>query len=139
MRHALLAHLCFLVVLLPSAAAGQSFTAFKSGEETTGMTKQCTYKFGETEYSKTVGAAELCPLSIKVAMVPAPSTQPAVAAPSTPARPAPPRQAPTLTVFKKSERTTGMSKQCTYAFGTTEYTRTIGAVELCPLSIKVTP
>jgi hypothetical protein len=39
--------------------------------------------------------------------------------------------------FLVREYTTGMTKQCIYAFGTTEYTRTIRSYELCALSIQV--
>ena len=41
-------------------------TAFKTGERVTGQTKQCYYKFGNSEYTKTIKAYELCPLSIEV-------------------------------------------------------------------------
>ena len=45
--------------------------------------------------------------------------------------------AQTGTVFKTGERTTGMTKQCFYDYIGNGYTRTIGAIELCPLSIQV--
>lgn len=41
-------------------------TAFKTGEKTTGMTKQCFYQALGNEYTRTVSSVELCPLSIKV-------------------------------------------------------------------------
>jgi hypothetical protein len=40
--------------------------AFKTGEKLTGTTKQCYYKYLGSEYTKTIKAHELCPLSIQV-------------------------------------------------------------------------
>lgn len=41
-------------------------TAFKSGEQQTGQTKQCFYNFAGNTYTITVKSYELCPLSINV-------------------------------------------------------------------------
>ena len=41
-------------------------TAFKTGERTTGMTKQCFYDALGSAYTETVSSVSLCPLSIKV-------------------------------------------------------------------------
>ena len=41
-------------------------TAFKTGERTTGMTKQCYYDALGSEYTRTIKSVELCPLTIKV-------------------------------------------------------------------------
>lgn len=41
-------------------------TAFKTGEEITGNTKQCYYAFAGKRYTKTVASFELCPLSVEV-------------------------------------------------------------------------
>ena len=41
-------------------------TAFKTGEEVTGNTKQCYYAFAGKRYTKTVASFELCPLNIEV-------------------------------------------------------------------------
>ena len=47
-----------------STGSGRSdATCFKTGEETTGMTKQCIYSCGGTRKVETVGAAKLCPLT----------------------------------------------------------------------------
>lgn len=45
--------------------------------------------------------------------------------------------AQSLTAFKTGERATGMTKQCFYNGLGSTYTRTVSAVELCPLSIQV--
>jgi hypothetical protein len=111
--------------------AAQATTAFKTGEQTTGMTKQCFYKALGNEYTRTVRSVELCPLSIRVASTPRPSSQPAASAP--------PRSTATITAFKRGERKTGMTKQCFYDGLGSTYTRTIGSTELCPLSIQVRP
>lgn len=113
------------VAFSPKGASAQGVTAFKSGEETTGMTKQCYYKFGATKYTRTIQAVQLCPLSIQVSS-------------TTPSSPDSARKSrPGITAFKTGEETTGMTKQCYYKFGATKYTRTIQAVQLCPLSIQV--
>lgn len=140
-RQACYAIVFALVAVLPCSAHAQSITAFKASESTTGLTKQCVYKFGTTAYTKTIGAVEFCPLSLEVALTPpAPGIAPGRSVIVPPVAPAAINtQQPYLLVFKKGERTTGLTKQCTYSFGETEYSRTIGAVELCPLSIKVAP
>lgn len=109
-------------------AAQTVVTAFKTGERTTGMTKQCFYDALGNEYTRTIQSVQLCPLSIQVPAPPRPSPN------SPPPRPSGPR---VITAFKKGERTTGMTKQCYYDGLGSLYTRTIGAVELCPLSIQV--
>ena len=53
-----------LVLASPGEASAQ--TAFKTGERTTGMTKQCIYRAPGGEYTRTVSVTELCPLSIQV-------------------------------------------------------------------------
>ena len=44
----------------------QTITAYKTGERTTGQTKQCYYDGLGSEYTRTVSSVELCPLSIQV-------------------------------------------------------------------------
>jgi hypothetical protein len=46
--------------------APSTITAFKTGERTTGMTKQCFYNGLGSTYTETVRSVDLCPLSIKV-------------------------------------------------------------------------
>ncbi len=46
--------------------APRYITAFKSGEERTGQTKQCFYSGLGKRYTRTVESYQLCPLSIKV-------------------------------------------------------------------------
>ena len=41
-------------------------TAMKSGEETTGNTKQCYYTYMGNTYSKTIPSYQVCPMSIQI-------------------------------------------------------------------------
>jgi len=109
--------------------AAQTVTAFKTGEVTTGMTKQCFYDALGNAYTRTIGSIELCPLNIQVR---APSYAPPVS-PPTPESPDP----RTVMAFKTGENTTGMTKQCFYDALGSEYTYTIRSTELCPLSLRV--
>jgi hypothetical protein len=129
-----------LLVLVFGAGAlrAQTVTALKTGEVTTGMTKQCYYEYAGTRYTQTFRSIDLCPLSIRV------RTTPATAPVSTPParlerdtqRVAPQRA--TVTAFKTGEQSTGLTKQCYYTFGSNQYTKTVQSTELCPLSIRVT-
>ena len=56
----------FLALVPVSASGLVAQTAFKTGERTTGMTKQCFYDALGSAYTRTIGAVELCPLSIQV-------------------------------------------------------------------------
>jgi hypothetical protein len=88
-----------LVTELP----GQTITAYKTGERTTGQTKQCYYDGLGSEYTRTISSIALCPLSIQVTTrnpVPAPTPAPS------------PRS--TITAYKTGEETTGGTKQCYY-------------------------
>ena len=49
-----------------ATVSGQTVTAFKTGERTTGMTKQCFYDALGSEYTRTVKSYAICPISIKV-------------------------------------------------------------------------
>ena len=55
-----------LAALGSTAVSAHTVTAFKTGERTTGMTKQCFYDALGSAYTRTIGAVELCPLSIQV-------------------------------------------------------------------------
>ena len=99
-------------------------TAFKTGERTTGKTKQCYYESLGNQHTQTIVAIGLCPLSIPVrsATTPTPALQPMM-----------------TTAYKTGERTAGLIKQCFYNGISSENTRTIKSVGLCPLSIWVRP
>ena len=101
----------------------QNITAFKTGERTTGLTKQCYYEALGNQYTRTLRSIDICPLSVQVQAAPKPKPEP---------------EKRTVTAYKTGERTTGMTKQCYYNALGNEYTRTIQAIELCPLSIRVT-
>ena len=124
MPRAFLFVLC-IALAAPALASAQSVTAFKSGEQKTGTTKQCYYRFGSNTYTETVEGYELCPLSIEVRTAPKPPAMPALPSGGT------------VTAFKTGEQKTGTTKQCYYRFGGSSYTKTVEAYELCPLSIEV--
>lgn len=122
------------VFMLCAAAPlpAQSTTAYKTGERTTGMTKQCYYDALGSEYARTVQSIELCPLTITVrtgASVPKPE----------PSRDHKPEPAPRarLTAYRTGEETTGATKQCYYEGVGSRYTRTVQSYQLCPLSITI--
>ena len=109
-------------------AAQQTLTGFKTGEVTTGMTKQCFYDALGNVYTRTMGSIAICPLNIQV--------RPLYA--RAPVSPTPERPEPrTVTAFKTGEHTTGMTKQCFYDALGSAYTHTIGAIEICPLNLQV--
>ena len=130
--YASLATLILIAVAAPATA--QTVTAFKTGEQTTGMTKQCFYSALGNTHTRTVSSVALCPLSIQAPMNPAVRAAPAVRpAPVRPTTPAP----TTTTGFKTGEQTTGMTKQCFYnALGNT-HILTVSSVTLCPLNVQV--
>lgn len=125
-----------LVAFAPAVLPAQTVTAFKTGEATTGMTKQCYYDALGSAYTKTYSSVTLCPLTIQVASPGATTRVPAAPSPAAPPVPAPsPRS--TVTGFLKGEKTTGMTKQCYYDALGSEYTKTYSSVTLCPLTIQV--
>ena len=103
-------------------------TAFKTGEQTTGQTKQCYYEALGNRYTRTINSIRLCPLSIRVSTSPAPTR---------PTQPTPPPSPSYVTAFKTGERTTGQTKQCFYEALGSEYTTTVSSIRLCPMSIRV--
>ena len=128
MRNAFAAAVVGLLVTAPALSA-QTITAYKTGERTTGQTKQCYYDGLGSEYTKTVSSIDLCPLSIQVSTRSEPKPSPA---PS----PAPaPRS--TITAYKTGEETTGSTKQCYYEGLGSRYTKTLQSYQLCPLSITI--
>ena len=50
----------------PESPDPRTVMAFKTGENTTGMTKQCSYNALGSEYTYTIRSTELCPLSLRV-------------------------------------------------------------------------
>ena len=54
-----------LITFLLFTSTAFAATAFKVGEEVTGLTKQCYYEFAGSRYTITVKSHQLCPLSIK--------------------------------------------------------------------------
>jgi hypothetical protein len=125
MRHALAVALTAMLVVAAELPA-QTITAYKTGERTTGQTKQCYYDGLGSEYTRTVSSIALCPLSIQVTTRnPAPTPTPAPA----------PRS--TMTAYKTGEEITGSTKQCFYDGLGNRYTKTVQSYQLCPLSITV--
>lgn len=53
-------------ILLATSGTALAAKAYKTGERTTGQTKQCYYEFAGNQYTITVKAHQLCPLSIDV-------------------------------------------------------------------------
>lgn len=130
-----------MLILVPLIALGQTVTAFKTGEQTTGMTKQCFYQSMGNSYVKTISSVALCPLSIQVGLPGSDSNPyqppPAQQQQQLNAYPQQQRVVSTVIAFKIGERRTGMTKQCFYDALGNEYVKTISSVALCPLSIKV--
>ena len=54
------------LIALTTSVTAFAGTAYFKYERTTGMTKQCVYEYLGNEYTKTIRATELCPLSIQV-------------------------------------------------------------------------
>jgi len=113
-------------LLAPSQANAQTITAYKTGEVSSGMTKQCIYDGLGSTYTRTISSVALCPLSIQVSR-PSPTTDNQIRPPS----------GGSITAYKSGEVVTGMTKQCIYDGLGNTYTRTISSVALCPLTIQV--
>jgi hypothetical protein len=60
----------FLVVGFAAPTAAQTLAVFKSGEQTTGMTKQCFYGALGGVYTRTVSVGTLCPGTLRVSTLP---------------------------------------------------------------------
>ncbi len=113
-------------LLAPSQANAQSITAYRTGEVSSGMTKQCIYDGLGSTYTRTISSVALCPLSIQVSR-PSPASDNQMRQPS----------GGSITAYKSGEAVTGMTKQCMYDGLGNTYTRTISSVALCPLTIQV--
>ena len=119
----LISVLILMLFLSLDAVAG---LAFKTGENSSGMTKTCFYNYLGSAYTKTVSSIELCPLSIEVG---SPSGGFGSAFETTTPSGG--------TAFKTGENTTGMTKICFYNYLGSTYTKTVSSIQLCPLSITV--
>ena len=114
------------VILTPALANGQTTSAIKTGERTTGSTKQCYYQAAGREYTETVASYQVCPATLQVrSPIPPPPPTPAPSSPSG------------GTAFKTGERQTGSTKECSYEFAGKSYAKTVESYQLCPLSIRV--
>jgi len=63
----------FLTLAASHSLAAQSMMAFKTGEETTGTTKQCLYDALGSAYTRTISSIDLCPLTVQVPASPKPN------------------------------------------------------------------
>lgn len=113
-------------LLAPSQVNAQTITAYKTGEVSSGMTKQCIYDGLGSTYMRTISSVALCPLSIQVSR-PSPATDNQMRPPS----------GGSITAYKSGEVVTSMTKQCIYDGLGNTYTRTISSVALCPLTIQI--
>jgi hypothetical protein len=121
-----LASIIAALAVAGSTLPAQTITAYKTGERTTGQTKQCYYDGLGNEYTKTISSIALCPLSIQVSTRnPAPTPAPT------------PTPRPTITAYNTGEETTGSTKQCYYEGLGNRYTKTIQSHQLCTLTIKI--
>lgn len=116
-----------VLAFVASTARAQSVTAFKTGEATTGMSKQCVYTALGSQYTQTIPAIGQCPLSMQVRSVPAQDSRTGQTQ----------QRRSSGTAFKTGENATGMTKQCFYNYMGSQITRTVSSVALCPLSISV--
>lgn len=125
--------LCLVLALViassGSTTSAQGTTAFLTGEQTTGTTKQCFYDALGSAHTVTVSSIAICKQTIRVQSNPS-------RLPTAPSIPSVPTQS-YVTAFKTGEQTTGMTKQCFYDGLGNVYTKTVSSVTLCPLTIRV--
>lgn len=126
LSHRLLIASLLAGVMSPSPAEAQTVTAFKTGEVTSGMSKQCFYDALGSQYIRTISSVAMCPLSIQV---PSPGSSQMYSPP-------PPKKSGG-TAFKTGENVTGMTKQCYYNYLGSTRVITISSVAICPLTIQV--
>src|SRR4051812_32832439 len=98
-----------LLITAPAVLPAQG-KAFKTGEQITGMTKQCYYTYLGSPYTYTTSSGSLCPLSVSV---PAPASS-YTPEPQTYTRPTGPLGGGMA--FKVGEQVTGTTKQCYYNY-----------------------
>jgi hypothetical protein len=56
----------YLLIAALFSSSAFAATAFYTGENVTGLTKQCYYKFAGSTYTKTIKSHQVCPTSIQV-------------------------------------------------------------------------
>jgi hypothetical protein len=119
-----IAALVSLTIAATATTTAQTNMAFKTGERTTGTTKQCYYESLGNQHTQTITSIGVCPLSMAV---------------RSPTTPTPVPQPKMITAFKTGEWTTGLTKRCFYNGLSNERTKTIKSIGLCPISIWVRP
>ena len=114
------------LLLFSFSCASLAGTGFLKGEQTSGLNKICYYEGVSGTFSKTVGAATLCPLSADDGRG---SLRIGDSSPQ--------RQTPiSNTGFLSGEQTSGLNKICYYDSARGTFTKTVGAAQLCPLNAK---
>lgn len=56
----------YLLIAALFSTSAFAATAIKTGEQVTGLTKQCFYSFAGSTYTKTIKSHQVCPMSIQV-------------------------------------------------------------------------
>jgi hypothetical protein len=118
--------LLLLLLPIPSLAG----TGFLKGEQTSGLNKVCFYEGASGGFSKTVGAANLCPLSADD------GRGASLSSPGLGNSSSQPKRSLSNTGFLSGERTSGLNKTCFYDSPRGTFTKTVGGAQLCPLSAK---
>ena len=96
--------------------------AISSDSYSSGLTKVCNYNCVGSAYSITVGAAEMCPLNPPCS--------------SSASKSKVNIDSGTTTCFSNGEFTKGMNKVCKYNCVGSPHVITIGAAEMCPITVK---
>lgn len=112
------------------AAPSIAGTGFLKGEQTSGLNKICYYEGASGAFSKTVGAANLCPQtaddgrgsSSRSSGIDNGSNRNQTSTGST--------------GFLSGERTSGLNKTCFYDGPRGTFTKTVGAANICPQSAR---
>jgi hypothetical protein len=100
-----------------------SNNSYSSGSSNSPFTKVCNYTCVGSAYSITVGSTDICPLS--------PPCDPSAGAASKSNT-----SSGSTTCYKKNEYTKGMNKVCGYNCLGQPHVITIGAANICPISVK---
>lgn len=120
----------FIVVAAVSANPSIAATGFLKGEQTSGLNKICYYEGTSGAFSKTVGAASLCPQTADDGRG---STSRSSGSSSSSGQ----NQTTTgSTGFLSGERTSGLNKTCFYDGPRGTFTKTVSAASICPQSAR---